>query len=77
MASKTTKVFLDRIEGGMGVLVSGVTEGLSLDVPRDFLPDGAREGTAFTLTLAEDESATAAGKQEVASLMDELLKRGA
>jgi hypothetical protein len=77
MASKTTRVFLDRIEGDFGVLVPSDSEGASLDVPKAFLPDGAREGTALTLTLSVDEEATEAGKREVASLMEQLLNRNA
>lgn len=75
MASKTTQVFLDRIEGDFGVLVSSDAGDETLDIPRAFLPDGIREGTALSLTLAVDEAATEAGKKEVASLMDELLGR--
>jgi hypothetical protein len=47
-----------------------------VDVPAAWLPAGARDGTALTLTLSVDEAATEAGKQEVASLMTDLLARG-
>lgn len=77
MPSKTTRVFLDRIEGETGVLVAAEAGDATLDIPRVFLPDGVREGTALALTLAEDEEATEAGKREVAGLMDQLLKRDA
>jgi len=75
MASKTTRVFLDRIEGDLGVLIAEEPERLTLDVPRAVLPDGAVEGTALTLTLTVDDEATDAGKREVASLMEQLLNR--
>jgi hypothetical protein len=75
MASKTTRVFLDRFEGDLGVLVSPDGGRDTLDIPRAFLPDGVREGTALTLTLSEDVQATEAGKAEVASLMEQLLNR--
>lgn len=73
MTQKTTPVFLDRIEREFGVLL--LDGGQSVDIPATLLPQGVREGTAMTLTLSVDEVATAAGKQQVAGLMDELLGR--
>lgn len=75
MVQKTTPVFLDRIEGEFGVML--FAGGHSVDIPTALLPQGVREGTAMALTLSVDEDATAAGKQQVAGLMDELLKRSA
>ena len=73
MAEVTTHVFLDRIEGDYGVIVTG--DGRSLDVPLAWLPAGVREGVALTISVAVDEQATSEGRAKVASLMDELIKR--
>lgn len=75
MPEKTTPAFLDRFEGEFAVLLLGEDGDIALDVPRGLLPDGVREGIAMRLTLAVDEDATTAGKQEVADLMAGLLNR--
>ena len=75
MASRSTKVFLDRIEGDIGVLLTEDGDALSLDLPVRLFPDDIQEGTAITLTLTVDERATEAGRRRVADLMDELRKR--
>jgi hypothetical protein len=74
MLSKTSHVFLDRFEGGFGVLIAD--DGQSVDMPLPLLPDGIREGTAMILTLTADDEATSEGKNKVASLMDDLLRQG-
>lgn len=77
MASKITQVFLDRFEGNLGVLVPRDQDGATFDLPRHLLPEGTPEGTALTLTLSVDDEATAAGKSDVANLMQQLLDRKA
>jgi hypothetical protein len=73
--SRCTRLYLDRFEGDFAVLIPENAGGPSLDVPKALIPEGAAEGSVLSVTLAVDEDATAAGKQEVESLMQELLHR--
>jgi hypothetical protein len=73
--SRCTRLYLDRFEGDFAVLIPENAGGHSLDVPKALIPEGAAEGSVLSVTLAVDEDATAAGKQEVESLMQELLHR--
>jgi hypothetical protein len=75
--SQCTRLYLDRFEGELAVLVSQDEAGLSLDLPKDLLPEGTAEGTVLTVTVAVDEDATTSGKREVETLMQELLHRDA
>lgn len=74
MAEVTTRVFLDRIQGDYGVVVTD--DGRSLDVPLALLPEGICAGVALTVTVAIDERSTAEGRSQVTSLMEALLSRG-
>ncbi len=56
-------VFLDRIEGGIAVLVY---DDQSFDLPAALLPAGAAEGDVLTLTLAPDPQATEAQRRRLA-----------
>jgi hypothetical protein len=73
--SRCTRLYLHRFEGDFAVLIPHNPGGPSLDVPKALIPEGAAEGSVLSVTLAVDEDATAAGKQEVESLMQELLHR--
>lgn len=46
------RVFLDRFEGDIAVLVAGPEGRERLTLPRRLLPEGTREGAALDLTLA-------------------------
>ncbi|MCO4743964.1 MAG: DUF3006 domain-containing protein [Proteobacteria bacterium] len=46
------QIVIDRIEGDMAVVEIG---GIQVDWPVSYLPEGAREGQAFTLTLTPVE----------------------
>lgn len=70
MDSKTTKFFLDRIEGDFGIVLS--SDGSAMDIPLTMLPDGIREGVAITATYAVDEGETRDAHDRVAALMAEL-----
>jgi hypothetical protein len=73
--SKTTQVYLDRIEEEFGVLLVSGEKAVTFDVPLRLFPDGVREGTMLKMTLEVDEEGGRAVRQEVDSLMDELLAR--
>lgn len=48
---------LDRFEGKLAVLAS--EDGSSIDVPREWLPEGVKPGDVVTVAFARDEAATA------------------
>ncbi|HEY3412669.1 MAG TPA: DUF3006 domain-containing protein [Armatimonadota bacterium] len=73
MPNVRTRVFLDRIEGDLGVIVAA--DGRSVDVPLAWLPEGIRGGAELTVTVAEDPHATTEGRAQAASLIDELIRR--
>lgn len=46
-----------------------------LQFPVEFLPKGAEEGMAFTITIARNEEEEERLRQEIAALRDELAQR--
>lgn len=72
MSARTTRLFLERYEGGLAVLLLGEQGEIVMHLPRRLLPPNAPEGTVLTLTLAVDADATAAARREVEALMGEL-----
>jgi hypothetical protein len=64
------RVFLDRIEGDVAVLLAGPEGREKLSVPKRLLPEGVREGAALdlTLTAAPDDKT----HQEIDGLMSDL-----
>lgn len=68
-------VSIDRIEGGVAVLVLQEDPGQRLTVPVALLPPGCREGDILALTLDRDPAATNAARERVFGLMEKLKKR--
>ncbi len=67
--SKTTTLYLDRVEGELAVFL---LENREFALPMALLPAGAAEGQWYSLRLEADEQATAENRQRVAELMKEL-----
>ncbi len=66
-----TLVFLDRFEGGLGViLISGEHRQFSL--PRRCFPQGAKEGQYYLLILERKEEEEEAMRSEVSHLLKDL-----
>ncbi|MFO0892178.1 MAG: DUF3006 domain-containing protein [Isosphaeraceae bacterium] len=71
----STHLSLDRFEGrGKAIAVLVAEDGASLNVPRAFLPAGARPGDVLKLTLEVDPEATKKLADETSRLQDELKK---
>jgi hypothetical protein len=66
------KATIDRIEGGIAVLLSLEDETVRVQVPVSVLPGGSREGDILSITLERDDKATAEAKAETASLIGRL-----
>jgi hypothetical protein len=65
---------IDRFEGKQtAVLVAD--DGQTLNIPRSFLPPGAKPGDVLKLSLEPDPDATAKLAEETKSVQDKLSKR--
>ncbi|HBS58512.1 MAG: DUF3006 domain-containing protein [Bacillota bacterium] len=71
---KTVKVMavLDRCEADTAVLLLG-PENKKVLWPREFLPEGSREGQIFTLELVPNRLATELARREVEELLREIV----
>ena len=72
MAPRTTRVFLERYEGDLAVFLLGPNGETVFHLPRALVPGDAPEGTVLDLSLAVDEAATRAARDEVAALLEDL-----
>ena len=61
---------LDRFEGDVAVLASEA--GVSIDVPRAWLPPGVKPGDVLTVSFARDDAATRKLARDTKALQDEL-----
>ncbi|MFZ5767228.1 MAG: DUF3006 domain-containing protein [Bacillota bacterium] len=68
------RAVIDRFEGDLAVVLVGEEE-YRLDVPRRFLPRGAREGDVLVLRWEIDRRETEARREKVRSLIEELRHR--
>jgi hypothetical protein len=68
------KATVDRIEGGIAVLIDREDDTRHISIPVPLLPPGSREGDVITLTLERDEEATAVAKARVSGLVEKLRK---
>jgi len=69
------KVSIDRIEEGVAVLVTRDNPAGRIHVPVSLLPFGSREGDVLSLTLESDPVDTAAAKERVSGLIQNLKKK--
>ncbi|MBC7340615.1 MAG: DUF3006 domain-containing protein [Firmicutes bacterium] len=68
------RAVIDRFEGDLAVVLVGDEE-YRLDVPRRFLPRGAREGDVLVLRWEIDRRETDARREKVKGLIDELRRQ--
>ena len=69
------KATIDRIEGGIAVLVSREDVNVRIQLPASVLPGGSREGDILSVLLERDDEATAEAKAETVSLIGRLKRR--
>jgi len=69
------KAAVDRIEGGVAVLVPCDDETQRLRLPVSVLPPGCREGDIVTIVIEPDREATREAKERTASEIDRLKRR--
>lgn len=68
-------VSIDRIEEGIAVLVMREEPREQITFPAVLLPPGCHEGDVLTLTLERDPAATAAARERVSGLIENLKKK--
>lgn len=69
----TTQLSLDRFEGkGKSIAVLVAEDGTSINVPKVFLPEGAKAGDVLNLALEVDAAATAKLAADTARLQKDL-----
>lgn len=66
------KAIIDRFEGHLAVLE--VAGSIMWQVPRDFLPTGAKEGDVVEFSFHLDRAATQKAQAENQRLLDDLFK---
>ena len=65
------KAVIDRFEGGFGVVLCGEKE-IKMDVPRELLPENAKEGDWLNISFEIDPEETGRRKERAQSLLDKL-----
>lgn len=68
-------VSIDRIEDGVAVLVIEEDPSGLIYLPVSLIPPGCREGDVLTLTLESDPAGTAAARERVSGLIENLKKK--
>jgi hypothetical protein len=64
------RMFIDRIEGNMAVVLMGEDESVKVDMPVKWLPQGIKEGSLLYMNCETDENDT--DRRSIKQMMDEL-----
>lgn len=68
------KAVIDRFEGNFAVVLVGDEE-VKIDIPKDLLPKGAREGSWLKIRFELDPEGTEKQKEKIENLLDKLKKK--
>lgn len=68
------KVFIDRIESNIAVMLIVDREGINLDIPIEYLPEGVRAGDYFDISFTSDPASRVTAEQRTKDLLKELTK---
>jgi hypothetical protein len=72
MSKSSIKVFIDRVEGDLAVIVLYDDDKVKFKLPLKYLPDSSGEGDHFRLTFAVDKESREAEKQKIDELLNKL-----
>jgi hypothetical protein len=72
---KKIRALIDRIESDTAVLMLGENEEESANFPRDFLPEGAKEGDVLKIRIKLEPNKTRDAKAKAAELIKKLSSR--
>jgi hypothetical protein len=73
---KIVRAVVDRMEGKLAVLLLGVDEETQIQLPKQYLPVGVKEGSVLSINFNLDQKETDAAKKEAADLIERLQRRG-
>ncbi len=68
------KVFIDRIESNIAVMLIVDREEINIDIPIEYLPEGVRAGDYFDISFTSDPTSRATSEQRTKDLLQELTK---
>lgn len=66
------KVYIDRIEGELAVLMLVDNDTVSFNLPLSYLPAGSQAGDYFDVTFSRDLSSRQSTSESVGRLLEEL-----
>jgi hypothetical protein len=69
------KATIDRVEGGMAVLILQDDEAVRFSLPRSLLPPGSREGDILTIGIERDTTGTQEVKERLSGRIERLKNR--
>jgi hypothetical protein len=72
MGNSSIKVFIDRIEGDLAVVVLSEDDRVKFNLPVKYLPGGAGEGTHLRLSFKIDEASRKTETDKIAGLLEKL-----
>ncbi|MBK7996309.1 MAG: DUF3006 domain-containing protein [Blastocatellia bacterium] len=68
------KVFIDRIESNIAVMLIVNREEINLDIPLEYLPEGSRAGDYFDISFTVDPASRSSVEERTKDLLKELTK---
>lgn len=71
----TLKVVIDRIEGDLAVISLFDDDSVKFDLPIKYMPEGAREGEHYRLTLTPDQESRDSERKRIDDLYKQLTGR--
>lgn len=63
---------IDRIDGGIAVLITREETPVRITIPARLLPEGSREGDIVTVSVDPDKEATGAAQDRISRIIDRL-----
>ncbi len=72
MGYSSIKVFIDRIEGDLAVVVLSDDDRVKFNLPVKYLPEGSAEGTHLRLSFKPDEASRKTEKEKIDGLLKKL-----
>jgi hypothetical protein len=73
--SPISKMYFDRIEENIAVLLFRDEEKIKINIPLFLLPLGSKEGDILSIAITRDVQETEAAKERVSSLLEKLKKK--
>jgi len=75
MRRERMKATIDRIEGGIAVLILREDESVQVNLPASLLPPGSREGDILEIGIERDSAGTTEAKERLSGRIERLKNR--